>query len=251
MTTSGIGLGKKKIENLRAFAQVSVSYDGPGEAYADVRGFEGANAAGSAIERARRGRRRRRERGAHAQHVRSSAEAVRRAASSGAKEVSSFATKPQGRARSLDYFAKRLTPNNPTASARCFAPRARVRRPRSHSYRLRARCPFVGRSGATTSPSPCSLGRSRLRSGLEPCRHASMGTSRRAASLPPRRSTSRTSRAVGETSPASPPSASMPMHRPKPCASCNARSFGLPWRLQGRDRVTSTDRSAPIANVLA
>ncbi|AKV01176.1 Radical SAM domain heme biosynthesis protein [Labilithrix luteola] len=111
VTTSGIGLGKKKIENLRAFAQVNVSYDGPDEAYADVRGFEGAHVAESAIQRLREAGI---EVGVNVVLTRSTfgrlSETVRRAVALGAKEVQLLRYKPQGRARSLDYFAKRLTP---------------------------------------------------------------------------------------------------------------------------------------------
>src|SRR5207302_1775948 len=51
LTTSGLGLSKARIEKLRAFAQVNVSYDGDGDTYARVRGFDGAEAAERAIER--------------------------------------------------------------------------------------------------------------------------------------------------------------------------------------------------------
>src|SRR5262249_7177982 len=51
LTTSGIGLTAAKLEKLRAFAQVNVSYDGAGDDYARVRGFDGARAAESAIAR--------------------------------------------------------------------------------------------------------------------------------------------------------------------------------------------------------
>lgn len=112
VTTSGIGLGKKKIENLRAFAQVNVSYDGPDEAYAEVRGFEGASAAESAIERLRDAGI---DVGVNVVLTRATFgrlhETVRRAGALGAKEVQLLRYKPQGRARSLDYFAKRLTPD--------------------------------------------------------------------------------------------------------------------------------------------
>ena len=51
LTTSGLGLTDARLERLRAFAQVNVSYDGAGETYASVRGFDGAAAAERAIER--------------------------------------------------------------------------------------------------------------------------------------------------------------------------------------------------------
>ena len=39
LTTSGLGLGPSKIERLREFAQINVSYDGIGEDYESVRGY--------------------------------------------------------------------------------------------------------------------------------------------------------------------------------------------------------------------
>ncbi len=51
LTTSGLGLSAARAERLRGFAQVNVSYDGGGEAYARVRGFDGAAAAEEAIGR--------------------------------------------------------------------------------------------------------------------------------------------------------------------------------------------------------
>lgn len=135
VTTSGIGLGKRKIENLRAFAQVNVSYDGPGDAYADVRGFEGANAAESAIERLRGAGI---DVGVNVVLTRTTFgrlhETVRRAVELGAKEIQLLRYKPQGRARSLDYFAKRLTPEQSDSLgsvlrslAREFEERVRIR----------------------------------------------------------------------------------------------------------------------------
>jgi len=112
VTTSGLGLGDKKLERLRAFAQVNVSYDGPGSAYASVRGFDGADAAESAIARlAAAGV----SVGVNVVLTRdtfaSVRETVRRAASLGAREVQLLRYKPAGRASgSLDYLAKRLTP---------------------------------------------------------------------------------------------------------------------------------------------
>ena len=49
LTTSGAGLGDGKLERLRAFAQVNVSYDGVGAAYGSVRGYDGASQAEAAI----------------------------------------------------------------------------------------------------------------------------------------------------------------------------------------------------------
>jgi len=112
VTTSGLGLGDKKIARLRAFAQVNVSYDGAGEDYASVRGYDGAAAAESAITKLAAA-------GitvgvnvvltqATFPRVR---ETVRRAIALGAREVQLLRYKPQGRARTLDYLTKRLTPD--------------------------------------------------------------------------------------------------------------------------------------------
>lgn len=111
VTTSGLGLGDRKIERLRAFAQVNVSYDGAGDDYASVRGYDGANAAESAIARlAAAGI----NVGVNVVLTRATfprvRETVRRAIELGAKEVQLLRYKPQGRARTLDYLAKRLAP---------------------------------------------------------------------------------------------------------------------------------------------
>ena len=111
VTTSGLGLGARKLEQLKSFAQVNVSYDGSSEAYASVRGFDGAEAAESAISKlAAAGV----VVGVNVVLTRDTfertKETIRRAASLGASEVQLLRYKPQGRARSLDYLAKRLTP---------------------------------------------------------------------------------------------------------------------------------------------
>ena len=110
-TTSGLGVGARKLEQLTAFAQVNVSYDGPSSAYESVRGFDGSAAAESAITRL-----------AAAGVVvgvnivltratwEGARETVRRAVALGATEVQLLRYKPQGRARTLDYLAKRLLP---------------------------------------------------------------------------------------------------------------------------------------------
>jgi radical SAM protein with 4Fe4S-binding SPASM domain len=49
MTTSGIGLTEQRAHELTAFAQVNVSHDGVGAAYAAVRGYEGVAVAERAI----------------------------------------------------------------------------------------------------------------------------------------------------------------------------------------------------------
>jgi radical SAM protein with 4Fe4S-binding SPASM domain len=111
VTTSGLGLGPRKVEQLKAFAQVNVSYDGAGDAYESVRGFDGAPAAEAAIGRlAAAGI----VVGVNVVLTRDTfartAETVRRAAALGASEVQLLRYKPQGRARALGYLTKRLAP---------------------------------------------------------------------------------------------------------------------------------------------
>jgi radical SAM protein with 4Fe4S-binding SPASM domain len=111
LTTSGLGLTDARVARLKGFAQVNVSYDGPGETYASVRGFDGAEAAERAIGRL----------AAAGMHVgvnvvltRASfprlAETLARARSLGAREAQLLRYKPAGRAASLDYLARRLAP---------------------------------------------------------------------------------------------------------------------------------------------
>lgn len=110
VTTSGFGLSEARIERLRAFEQVNVSYDGAGSTYADVRGFDGSQAAERAIERlARAGVRV----GVNVVLTRASfprlGETLARARVLGAREAQLLRYKPAGRAASLDYLAQRLT----------------------------------------------------------------------------------------------------------------------------------------------
>ncbi len=110
-TTSGIGVGARKLEQLTAFAQVNVSYDGASDAYESVRGFDGSAAAESAIARlAAAGV----VVGVNVVLTRDTwaraEETVRRAVALGATEIQLLRYKPQGRARTLDYLAKRLAP---------------------------------------------------------------------------------------------------------------------------------------------
>ena len=110
LTTSGLGLSAARAEGLRGFAQVNVSYDGPSEAYANVRGFDGAAAAEGAIARlAGAGVRV----GVNVVLTRATFarvdETVGRARALGASEAQLLRYKPAGRAASLDYLARRLT----------------------------------------------------------------------------------------------------------------------------------------------
>lgn len=112
VTTSGLGLNEERIDGLRAFEQVNVSYDGAGDTYASVRGFDGSRAAEAAIERlARAGVRV----GVNVVLTRDSFTRVEatldRARSLGAVEAQLLRYKPAGRAATLDYIAQRLSPD--------------------------------------------------------------------------------------------------------------------------------------------
>jgi radical SAM protein with 4Fe4S-binding SPASM domain len=112
VTTSGLGLSEARLERLRAFEQVNVSYDGAGDTYASVRGFDGSHAAETAIERlARAGIRV----GVNVVLTRDSFTRVDatldRARSLGAVEAQLLRYKPAGRAATLDYLAQRLSPD--------------------------------------------------------------------------------------------------------------------------------------------
>ena len=111
LTTSGLGLSDARIEKLRDFAQVNVSYDGGSEAYSRVRGFDGAPAAERAIEQLSSAGIRV---GVNVVLTRHSfpclAETLARARALGAVEAQLLRYKPAGRAASVDYLAQRLTP---------------------------------------------------------------------------------------------------------------------------------------------
>jgi len=111
LTTSGLGLSTAKVERLRGFAQVNVSYDGGAAEYAAVRGFDGARAAEAAIRLlADAGIRA----GINVVLTRSTLDALpetlRRARALGASEAQLLRYKPAGRAAALDYLARRLSP---------------------------------------------------------------------------------------------------------------------------------------------
>jgi radical SAM protein with 4Fe4S-binding SPASM domain len=122
LTTSGLGLSAARAQKLREFAQVNVSYDGPGDTYARVRGFDGAGAAESAIERLSSAGVRV---GVNVVLTRESYprlhETLQRARSLGAVEAQLLRYKPAGRAATLDYLARRLT----AQQARELGPRLR------------------------------------------------------------------------------------------------------------------------------
>ena len=110
VTTSGIGVTAQTAPRYRAFAQVNVSYEGAGEIYRDVRGYDGAAGAESAM-RALAGAGV--PFGVNTVLTRASwphvGETAARAEALGAREIQLLRLKPSGRGR-LDYLASRLTP---------------------------------------------------------------------------------------------------------------------------------------------
>lgn len=111
VTTSGIGLTAAKVERLRELAQVNVSYDGVGDDYEKVRGFDGANAAERAIKMLKAAGI---KVGVNIVLTQSTFEnlpaTIARAKELGACEAQLLRYKPAGRAASLDYLARRLRP---------------------------------------------------------------------------------------------------------------------------------------------
>ncbi len=122
LTTSGLGLSETRMQRLRSFEQVNVSYDGASAAYSEVRGFDGAPAAERAIEKlAAAGVRV----GVNVVLTRQSfpqlEQTLVRARELGACEGQLLRYKPAGRAASIDYLASRMT----SAQRRDFAPTLR------------------------------------------------------------------------------------------------------------------------------
>jgi radical SAM protein with 4Fe4S-binding SPASM domain len=112
VTTSGIGLTPERARSLRAFAQVNVSFDGVGPAYSLVRGWEGASVAERAMAAlAEAGV----PFGVNVVLTRASfpslERTIARAAELGAREAQLLRYKPAGRARSAEYLAARLGPD--------------------------------------------------------------------------------------------------------------------------------------------
>jgi radical SAM protein with 4Fe4S-binding SPASM domain len=145
LTTSGLGLSDARIERLRGFAQVNVSYDGSGDAYEEVRGFDGVAAAEGAIDRlAKAGV----PVGVNVVLTRNTfsrlGETLARARDLGAREAQLLRYKPAGRAASLDYLAKRLRPDQ----ARALGPTLRALaasfcREEERPFHLRIDCALV------------------------------------------------------------------------------------------------------------
>jgi radical SAM protein with 4Fe4S-binding SPASM domain len=116
LTTSGLGLSDARLDRLRGFAQINVSYDGAADTYARVRGFDGARSAERAIARlAAAGIRV----GVNVVLTRDSfsllPDTLARARKLGACEAQLLRYKPAGRAATLDYLARRLSPEQARA----------------------------------------------------------------------------------------------------------------------------------------
>jgi radical SAM protein with 4Fe4S-binding SPASM domain len=152
LTTSGLGLTAARVAQLRDFAQVNVSYDGAGDDYARVRGFDGARhaeaaigalvAAGIPV-------------GVNVVLTRATFDALPatldRARGLGAREAQLLRYKPAGRAARrdgdgttadvpLDYLARRLTADQ----VRAFASRLRALTARCDAaWRVRIDCALV------------------------------------------------------------------------------------------------------------
>lgn len=109
MTTSGLGLTVERARTLRGFAQINVSYDGVGEAYRAVRGYDGAARAEAAMGALRDAEI---PFGVNVVLTRATFgsldETADRADHLGAAELQLLRFKPAGRGR-LDYLAARLS----------------------------------------------------------------------------------------------------------------------------------------------
>jgi radical SAM protein with 4Fe4S-binding SPASM domain len=160
VTTSGLGLSDARLERLRAFEQVNVSYDGAGDTYARVRGFDGAGAAERAIERLGAAGVRV---GVNVVLTRESfprlQETLERARALGAREAQLLRYKPAGRAASLDYLARRLS----LEQARTLGPllrRLAARKEHAEGrFRVRIDCALVPFLSADPSIDAASLAR--------------------------------------------------------------------------------------------
>jgi radical SAM protein with 4Fe4S-binding SPASM domain len=133
MTTSGLGITEARAPDLRAFAQINVSWDGPAELYRGVRGWDGAAAAERAIAHLRAAKIPVGINTVLTQHNFPHLERIARGAEAlGAVELQLLRFKPSGRGR-LDYLASRLTPTQVGAFgttlrtlAESFAPAIRI-----------------------------------------------------------------------------------------------------------------------------
>jgi radical SAM protein with 4Fe4S-binding SPASM domain len=157
LTTSGLGLTPARVERLRAFAQVNVSYDGTSADYERVRGFDGARHAEAAIE------------ALVAAGIPVGVNIVLtqatwgaldgtldRARALGAREAQLLRYKPAGRAASLDYLAQRLTPEQ----ARGLGPKLReIAERMTEGFRVRIDCALVPFFSADASVDAALLAR--------------------------------------------------------------------------------------------
>lgn len=220
VTTSGIGLGPKKIAQLTRFRQVNVSYDGASEDYTAVRGFDGAGAAESAVTRLTQA-------GIHvgvnvvltrATYPRLR-ETLARAFALGAKEAQLLRYKPAGRATNLDYLSRRLDPAQ-------IADFPRLLRDLPREWRVRIDCalvPFLAgdpeltadtlaRWGVFGCEAGAALAATRIDGKVAPCSFA--GASTTANVTGPDWTDDAELRAFRD----------FPRTAPEPCASCTLRS---------------------------
>lgn len=141
ITTSGIGLTPERARTLRDFAQVNVSHDGIAGGYRAVRGYEGTTMADQAIATLVR------EGIAvgvnlvltrdNFPHVEATAEHVR---TLGARELQLLRYKPAGRAASIEYLTRRLTPEQ---SRTLYPLLARLSRQHGEALSVKIDCALV------------------------------------------------------------------------------------------------------------
>jgi radical SAM protein with 4Fe4S-binding SPASM domain len=116
VTTSGIGMTRERALSLRSFAQVNVSYDGEADGYALVRGWDGARTAERAMTLLHEAGV---PFGVNMVLTRSSfarlPRTLERAHALGAMEAQLLRYKPAGRAKSPEYLAARLSPDQAIA----------------------------------------------------------------------------------------------------------------------------------------
>ena len=140
VTTSGLGIGDRKVRHLARFAQVNVSYDGAGAAYASVRGYDGAGGAEAALTKLVAAGV---SVGVNVVLTRATfgelAKTLRRAHALGAREAQLLRYKPAGRAKSLDYLARRLSPEQ----AEALGPLLRSLSRELPALRIRIDCALV------------------------------------------------------------------------------------------------------------
>jgi len=228
VTTSGIGLNPDKIEKLRAFAHVNVSYDGAGPSYASVRGFDASRHAEAAITQLHNAGI---AVGVNIVLTRDTFDAlpatVERAVSLGATQVQLLRYKPQGRAKSITYMQKRLSSSQSSALPSVLRRLSRDYYPRAHVRIDCALVPFLS-SDSEIYRNPTLL----ERWGIFGCEAgAHLGATRADGTLAPCSFASATDDAVAARDIAMhwPTSASIGAYRnfahqaPEPCASCNIR----------------------------